>query len=181
MRNKKIVDALELLKNGTISALDFINRVLYKDDNLSKNLSTLDSAEILTADDETELRNQIQAEVLLSLSCDMEAAGPSNAGSIDTSHNNSSLLSELDLIEETKEGACQSCRERLATVVFLPCAHNAVCGPCFELVEKAHVEMCHRYHNDNPRKLRRELSRLKCPNCNAVASNTIKTHINSYN
>lgn len=158
-----------MLTNGTISALDFINRIRHKDDNLCANLSSFENVDAVTADDERELTEEIQAE----LSLDIPIVEPST-----NPHDESSLLEELDDIEETKEGACITCQSNIACVVFCDCVS---CTSCYDIHEKTHIENCNVWYRDDPRKLRRKIKERKCPICGAIASNVIKIRSNSFN
>lgn len=168
MRNKKIDDAAPLLSKGTMSPIDFINKIRHNDDSLCKSLSEFNDG-AATADDESELDKEIETALENELPAAIDPNDVNGACGFD------------DMDEPPpKEGSCIACNTEMACVVFTPCRHNAVCNNCFKGVEKAHVKKINTKYSDNPRKIERELPRIQCPICNEPASDIIKIHANSY-
>lgn len=180
MRNAKITESSEMLKSGTMSAIDFINKIRHNDDNLCRNLTITQENTAVIGDDECELEAEIEVECRAQLLTDTMQSVENDEIEQPSTSNNSSLIDELEDEYEPNEGACITCLENVACVVFLDCSHNAVCASCYEMVQKTHVENCNKWYADDPRKLKRELKRMKCPKCNQVASNVIKIRSNSF-
>lgn len=166
-----------MLQSGTMSAIDFINKVRHNDEDLCQNLTTIDEdGEFVSGDDDTELEQQIQAELLVAEE-EMDASLEYVPQNMDMVHNDESNRSNTP---EPQEGSCIACNVNLATVVFLDCKHNAVCSDCYTILLKTHQTNCTIWYRDNPRKMAREMNRIKCPNCGSVANDVIKTHSNSF-
>lgn len=179
-RNKKITEASELLKSGTMSPIDFINKVRHNDDDLCHNLNMIEENNAVTADDETELENEIESECQALLLADQAEQNAEIDFNEQSNSENNPVADDGSDSDEPTDGACIACRKNLACVVFLTCTHNAVCLSCYENVKQTHIDNCNRWYADNPRKLARELKHLKCPACNMVAKNVIPIRSNSF-
>lgn len=149
-----------------MSPIDFINRIRYNDDDLCNELSHVSSGAV-TGDDESQLEREIEAEI-------QEEANDDEVAK------EKSILDELDDLEPTKEGACLTCLENMACVVFLNCAHNAICSPCFVMFKELHEKRVRKEFKHNARKMERELTIYKCPKCNEVADKAIEIRGNSF-
>lgn len=151
--------------------MDFLRQILHNDKELIENFSHF-SEDMQTADDECELEEQILADTAVELD--------SNELDSNDQGDQPSFMDMVDAIPETKDGSCIACLTSVASVVFMDCKHNAVCLPCWEMIQKIHIENCHKWLGDNERKLQRELNNFKCPKCGAPARDTLVIHTNAF-
>lgn len=176
MRSEKIFKASQQLERKAISPMDFLNQVLHNDNDLLNNLSEIGDG-VETADDETELDAGIAADVAAEF---IAVPISSEGGQPSVSKESIEPLSMLDELANVKDGSCIACNSNMASVVFIGCNHNSVCSPCWENLKKVHIENCHKWYSDNPRKLQRELKTNRCPSCGAYSQGTLEIRANTF-
>lgn len=162
---KKIDEATPMLEKGTLSPIDFINKIKHNDEQLCKSLSEFNVDAL--ADDETELDREI------------EDALTEIENHVEKSNDVTPTIDDLDEAPP-KEGACIACQTNMANMVFLHCNHNAVCSHCYDQVKKAHVTKINQKFKGDQRKIDRKIERVQYPVCNESSFSVVKIHANSF-
>lgn len=146
-RNKKIEDATELMLKEKISVSDFLNRMVYQDDDFVNGLNAFDS--VGECEDENVEFSDID---------------------------DSSDSEEASTTAVVPAGRCTICAGlNPLEIVVVPCGHLS-CQHCWKEWTAHHIEFCDKKY-DNLRTRAAQKKKVPCFNCRGIAALTTKVFI----
>lgn len=109
IRGDKIMRNSKLLDDDRITAEEFLNRIIYKQNNLDFGLIDVDIVNIVI-DDDSDIEDD---------ECSSQSSSQTTSSS--TSH-------------ESTKGMCVACTEKQSEMCVIPCFHFCVCVSCWEII-----------------------------------------------